>query len=98
MSSAFAGLLGRQHAQHQHFERDHVHFEPGDLVAKAPVVPQGLALRDAFESFQLALGPATSAMLVRSWLSRCVWRKSSPCFPRRSGSWPAPGRCRRRLR
>jgi hypothetical protein len=51
-----AGLLGRQHAQHQHFQRHHVDFELGDLVAEALVVVDAFGLRNALEALELALG------------------------------------------
>ena len=61
-----ARLHGREHAQHQHFQRNHIHFQQGDLVAEALVVPHAFGLGNALEALQLALGAVHIGNMVRS--------------------------------
>jgi hypothetical protein len=72
MSSEFLPAFGREHAQHQHFQRHHVHFQQGDLVAKALVVPHAFGLGDALEALQLALGAVHVGDVGALVASRCL--------------------------
>ena len=51
-----ARCFSGQHAQHHHLQRDHAHFQFGDLIPEAHIVVNAFRLGDAFQALQLALG------------------------------------------